>query len=370
MKKGTKTALIISVVAVLLITIVIVLLIKNANKIIKHQLESFLSKDFSVKRIKLHWGRVEAHDISFRNQAGKEVFKTDRLILEADFIGLIKKEYILSNIYLENTYLFLEKDVKGEIKNPVSLIGHKKETYKQMPPVFLKNIHAKNASLDFLDRKVSGRPVLIKLRDTDLKIKDVAFPPGDNFSNYIFSANILGNQSTGSLNSKGKINLTNRDMDGSVEIKNLDITSLKSYFQQKGDVNVTKGTINITMDVKVKSRKIHAPGLAVLKDLEFERGSGTGNKFLNLPLSTVVSFLKNHNNEIIVNFVVEGDLDNPKFNLRESLMNKISIAMAEKLGLSIKRMGESIVETGAEGAQEVGKSVKGIGESLRELLER
>ena len=89
-----------------------------------------------------------------------------------------------------------------------------------------------------------------------------------------------------------------------------------------------------------------------------------------MPLSAVVSFLKNNNNEIVVNFVIEGDLDNPKFNFRESFMNKISIAMAEKLGLSIKRVGESIVETGAEGAKEVGKSVEGFGEGIKKLLER
>jgi hypothetical protein len=102
-----------------------------------------------------------------------------------------------------------------------------------------------------------------------------------------------------------------------------------------------------------------------LKDLEFQRGSGLGNKFLNLPLSAVVSFLKNHNNEIVVNFVVEGDLNNPKFNIRESFMEKVSIAIAEKLGLSIKRIGESIVIFGAEGIKEVGK---GIGEGIKKIF--
>jgi hypothetical protein len=159
-------------------------------------------------------------------------------------------------------------------------------------------------------------------------------------------------------------------MDGKVEIKRLDITDLKPYYQKKGDVNVTRGIIDMNMDVKIRSNEINSPGKAVLKDLEFERGSGMGNTFLNMPLSAVVSFLKNNNDEIVVNFVVQGDLNNPKFNLRESFMNKISIAMAEKLGLSIQRIGGSIVETGAEGAKEVGKGAKGIGETIKKFLER
>ncbi len=211
---------------------------------------------------------------------------------------------------------------------------------------------------------------MTKLRDMDLEFKEVAFPLGENFSSFILSASIPGSQSTGILKSNGRIKLVNRDMDCKVEIRKLDITEFKPYFQKKGDVNVTRGTLDMDMDTKVKSRKINAPGRAILRDLEFEKGSGLGNKFLNLPLTAVVSFLKNNNNEIVVNFVVEGDLDNPKFNLRESFMEKVSIAIAEKLGFSIKRIGETIVISGAEGAKEVGKSVKGIGESIKKLLER
>jgi hypothetical protein len=370
MNKRLKVALIVTGAAVLLISIAIAILIKNANRIIKHELESFLGKDFSVQRIDLHWGKVEAFDISFRNPAGQEVFKTDHLTLEADFIGLLKKQYILSTVSLKKPYLLLEKNPKGNLMNPFQKKGPSEEKEKPMPPIFFKKIDVTNGSLDYLDKTISSKGVLTKLRNVEFDFKELTFPLKDNFSVYALSASIPGKQNTGALRSNGKINLLNKDMDGKVEIKELDITEFKPYYQKKGDVNVTKGTLDMNMDVKIRSDKINAPGKAVLKELEFERGSGIGNKFLNLPLSAVVSFLKNNNNEIVVNFVVEGDLNNPKFNLRESLMNKISIEMAEKLGLSIKRIGESIVETGAEGAKEVGKGVKGFGEGIKKIFER
>jgi hypothetical protein len=365
--KKLKTALIATGVVVLGFIIAISLLIKNSNRIIKHELESFLGKDFSVQRIDLYWGKVEAFDISFKNPAGQEIFKTDRLILEADFIGLLKKQYILSHISLENPYILVKRDSKGEFLSPFPKKGSKAEGEKPMPPVFFKKIQIRNGSLDYFDGSVSSKPVLTKLRNIELEFKELEFPIRDNFSTYDLVAGVPGKHNTGTLKSNGKIKLINKDMDGKVEIKKLDITELKPYFQKKGDVNVTGGTLDMNMDVRIRSNKINAPGKAVLKDLEFERGSGIGNTFLNTPLSAVVSFLKDNNDEIAVNFVVEGDIDNPKFNLRESLMNKISIAMAEKLGLSIKRIGESIVETGAEGAKEVGK---GIGEGIKRLFGR
>jgi hypothetical protein len=105
--------------------------------------------------------------------------------------------------------------------------------------------------------------------------------------------------------------------------------------------------------VEIKSRKINASGRAVLRDLDFESGSGIGNTFLSIPRSAVINFLKNNKNEIAFNFELEGDLDNPKFNIRESFIENVSIAIAGKLGLSVKRIGESIVIFGAEGAKEV-----------------
>jgi uncharacterized protein involved in outer membrane biogenesis len=369
MKKGLKITLIAIGVAILLLSIVIALLVKNANRVIKHELESHLGKDFSVKQINLHWGSVEALNIGFRNPAGKEIFKTDSLIIEADFIGLLKKQYILSKVSFKNPYIFLEKDTKGEFVNPFLQKTQKKEAEKPMPPVLIKKIEIMDGSIDYLDRKVSSTPVLTRLRNIELEFKEIAFPLGDNFSTYNLSASIPGSQSTGILKSKGKIALKTKDTGCRVEIRRIDITGFKPYFQKKGDVNVTKGTLDMDMDVKIKSKKINAPGKAALRGLEFERG-GIGNKFLNIPLSAVVSFLKNNNNEIVVHFILEGDLDNPKFNLRENFMQKISIAIAEKLGLSIKRIGESIVTFGAEGVKEVGKGAQGIGESIKNILKR
>jgi hypothetical protein len=369
LKKGLKITLISIIALVLILSISIALLVKNANKILKYELESLLGKDFSVRKIDLHWGRVEAFDISLKNPVGKEVLKTESLVLEADFKGILRKKYIISNLSFKKPYILLEKDLKGKLINPLPQKRTKGEVKKKpSTPIIIKRINVTKGSLDYLDRKVSP-PVLTKLTNIELELKDVTFPLEDNFSNYILSANIPGRDSTGILNSKGKIKFKTKDADCEVEIRRLDITGFKPYFQKKSDVNVKKGNFDMDMDVKIRSRKINAPGKAVLRDLDFEKGSGIGNTFLNIPRSAIINFLKNNNNEIVINFVLEGDLDNPKFNIRERFIEKVTIAIAEKLGLSIKNIGESIVTFGAEGVKEVGKGVKGIGENIKKIFE-
>jgi hypothetical protein len=94
-----------------------------------------------------------------------------------------------------------------------------------------------------------------------------------------------------------------------------------------------------------------------------------------MSLSSVITFLEDNNNQIAVTFILEGDLENPKFNLKEKFIEEVSIAIAQKLGLSIKEIGESIIiiiiSTG--GVKEIEKGIEkcvvGIGEGLSKLLD-
>lgn len=359
MKKGFKITLFSLGLTVLILSVVVILLIRNANRIIKYELEEILGKDFSVKEIRLTWGEVEALDVSFKNPAGRQIFKTDSLNLNADFTGLLKKEYVISRMSLVNPYVFFEVDKKG---NLVTSLPKKQPKTGEKPgtPFLFKKIEIKKGALDYLDGKVSKTPILTKLRNIDLEVEDITLPLSERFSPFTVTATIPGNISTGILKSKGKIKLKTWDTDCRVTLSNLDITGFKPYFQKKGDVNVTKGFLDLDMNMRIASKKIHAPGRAVLRDLKFEQGNGSGEKFINIPRAAVVSFMKNNKNEIVFDFTLEGDLANPKFNLRQSFMEKLTLGIAEKLGLSVTKIGESIVILGAEGVKDIGEGIKDI----------
>jgi len=373
-KKKLKILLIVAIAVVVVLGCSLALLVKYANKIVKAELEATLGKTFSIERIDLAWGHVEAVGIKLKNAAGKEVVKVGSLSVSADFMGLLKKQYIISDITVKDPYVFVEIDNKGNIVSPVLPVQPKekpeqgKKTEQPMPPVTVKKVEIVNGSVDYLDRKTPVTPVLTKLRNIDFVIKDISMPFADTFSTYSLSAAVPGNLSTGAIKSSGRIRLKNKDMDLKADVKKLDITNFKPYYQKQSPVNVTKGLLDLDINVKVASEKIHAPGTAVLKDLDFASGSGKSDKFMGVPLSLVVAFLKKSNNEIPIEFVVEGDLNNPKFNLADHFVQKVSLAMAEKLGLSIKEIPESVLGLGAKGAEKLGSGAKSVGEGLKKLF--
>jgi len=373
--KGLKVFLVVVVVLVVVLGGSIAVLVKYANKIIKSELESRLGKRFAIERIDLKWGHVEVVGVKLTNSAGKEVVRVGDLSVTADFMGLLRKEYIVSNITLKDAYLFVEIDNKGNLINPVLppelTPTQQTKEYKPSepaPPVSIKKIEVINASVDYLDRKTPATPVLTRMRKIDLVVNDVSLPFANAFSDYDLSASIPGNQGTGTLKSKGKVKIKTSDVDLKASLRGLDITAFKPYFQKQSPVDITRGQVDLDVDIKVVSQKLHAPGMVVLKDLQFQSGPGMGSKFMGLPLSLVVALLKKNNDEIQVNFVMEGDLKNPKFDVKENLMDRISVAMADKLGFPIKGIAEALGDLGAKGTADVGSAAKEIGGSIRKLL--
>jgi hypothetical protein len=375
--KGRKFLIIVFVI-IIVIGVSVALLLKYANQIIKVELERRLGKAFSIEKIDLAWGHVEAVGVKLKNPAGKEVIKVDSLYVSADFMGLLRKEYVVSNVTLKNPYIFVEVDKKGDIVNPVLSVDSMSAKAKKQDqsdrqeqpavPVTVKKIEIVGGAVDYLDRKTPATPVLTKIRNINLVIKDIHTPLANTFSPYVLSANIPGSMSTGVVKSSGKINLKSKDTDCKAQIRSLDLTDLKPYFQKNSSANMSKGFLDLDITAHVASKKIHAPGNAVLKDLQLQSGHGAGNQFMGVPLSLVIEYLKTSNNEIPVVFVIKGDLDNPKFSLQEEFMAAMAIALAGKLGFSIEELGKSLLGGSLKGSGDVGSSVKGIGEGLKKLF--
>jgi hypothetical protein len=373
--KGRKFLIIIFVIIVVL-GVSVALLVKYANQIIKVELERRLGKAFSIEKIDLTWGHVEATGVKLKNSAGKVVIKVDSLSVSADFMGLLRKEYVVSGITLKNPYIFVEINKQGNIVNPVLPIEEpkskkdKEQDQQNQPaaPATVKKIEITGGAIDYLDGKTPATPVLTKIRNINLEAKDIHTPFSDTFSQYVLSASIAGHMSTGVMKSNGKINLKTRDMVCKAQVRALDLTDLKPYFQKSTTANMTKGFLDLDINARVASRRINAPGNAVLRDLEFGSGRGMGGQFMGVPLSLVINYLKTSNNEIAVDFVVEGNLDNPKFSLQEEFVARMTMALAGKLGFSIEELGKSLLGGSLKGSGDVGSSVKGIEEGLKKLF--
>ncbi len=323
------------------------LLIRNANRLLKYQLEQFLGKGFTVGSIELSWNGVQAEKVALARPDGKQAFSAEVLSVTADIFGLVRNERTVSALSLEEPYLLVEFDRNGGLipYRPQSMNAREKSgSGKQISrPVLVKEMKIRGGSLHYIDRKVQGGPVRLKFRAVRLDAGSMFIPPGNVVTAYELVTEVEAKGGNGRVSASGTLNMETRDTKTKLRIRDVDVTELKPYYQKTGDVSVTKGRISVDADILIKNSRITSSGTIVLRDLEFESRSGT---FLGLPLAAVIALLKDRENRIDLDFSIEGDLKNPKFNIRDSLVQKVAIALARALGMPIEAIGRSVFDFG------------------------
>ncbi|HEX8949711.1 MAG TPA: DUF748 domain-containing protein [Dissulfurispiraceae bacterium] len=335
------------------------LLLFNTGRLVKYELERRLGEDFSVGRISLGLRGVEAYGVALKKN-GKVFLQAERLAVRADILGFLKKHYSISEIVLDKPVLRLETDRGGRlINNPFSPSAP--QSRSSLPAFEVKRFLVKEGTLLYYDGKISHPAHLTRLESVELDLKRISVPLNGRWSDYKLAARIPGKKSTGTLSWTGKTDFRSLDTDAKLILDGLDITGFKPYYMKKGDADVSRGGLSITMGVKVRSKHLHAPGTAVVKNLEFNAGKGLGGGFMGAPRALVLNMLKTGNDEIALDFVIEGKLDDPKFSIRENFMKRFTVGLARNLGLTVLDAGKSVVELGAKG-------VKGIGSGIQKLF--
>ncbi len=361
MTRRSKITLILVAIFVCVSIITGLALLRYANVIAKAGVEKVLGKDFSIESIDIKWGSVRARNVVMKNKTGKEVIHVGELMVRGDFMNIFREKYIISSLKLEKPYMYVEVDNKGNLISPAFPGDEKKPSRKEAPvgPVTFEKIEIVDGAVDYLDRKTPRVPVLTKVRDINMKMDRLTFPFTNDPTKYSFQAHVPTGKSTASIKSEGSIKFASQDVESVSNVRNLDITHFKPYYdKQAKSVHVKRGFMDLDVRAKVVKRKINAPGHAVIKSLELETGSGFGDQFMGVPASTVLGFMKKSGDQLPIDFVVSGDLDNPKFNIAENFMAKLSFGIADKLGISVKDIGGSIFGVGTEGTKKVGEGIK------------
>jgi hypothetical protein len=297
--------------------------------------------------------------------AAGPVSRVQSISFTATSEGFPGKPLLFSDLVLTKPYVRLESDRKGNITSPLSGVtpnqtGGEKQRGATVQ-IEVKNLKIAGGELLYLDGKIARRPYPVRLTDIALNADTLSLPPEDRFTTYQLSAHLPGNQSTGVLTSSGRTYLKTLDTNGKVSLSDLDLTSLKPYIVKQGGVDVSRGFLDLSIDLSIKKKMIEAPTHAVIKNLAFVTGRGLKDEFLGIPRSLIVKVLETNNHQIVFDFILDGSLEDPKFNFRGSLVNRFTIGLAKSLGLSAIEAGETVIIQGWRG-------IRGLGKGLQKLF--
>lgn len=295
--------------------------------------------------------------------------KLQSLTFSAASDALTEKPLVISNVVVARPYLRVETDSRGNLKAPFGP-GKKKpeKEEKEGVPVEIKKIQVSGGEFLYLDGKVSSRPFPVRFTDVNLFADYVAVPVANKWTTFQFSANIPGNSSTGALAAIGKTDLKTKDTGSRITLRNLDLTVVKPYIARRSETDFSRGFLDLDTDLVISKQIMRAPVHVVIRGLQFPSGAGLTARFLGVPRSLITKTMAAGNNQLALDFVLEGNINNPQFNWQETLVRNLSSEFARNFGAAAVKSGDTAIKEGREAVKGAQEQFKGLKEQFKDVF--
>jgi hypothetical protein len=328
-----------------------------------------------LTELKVNWFSIELLGLSINAPQGwpaARTFEAERVTIVPDLRTLFTDKIRISSIVIEKPYLSVLRN-PGQLIMVPSLTEREKNqrndesSQASARAVMISTIELKNGSLDLYDTTVSRPPLRTRMEEIQAKIQDVAAPAAEK-TRFEITGIVKGIKRDGRAKVNGWVSPGAKDSSSRIVLEAVDLVALQPYLVKRNEAQVAKGTLDLKLASEVRNNNLDGKGKVILQDLQFAPARGYFDTFMGLPRNAVISFLKDNNNAIDVDFTLKGNTRNPHFSLNESLSTRVATAMAGQLGVSIQNVAEGLGTLGRKGMEGAGSAVEGVGSAFKRLF--
>jgi uncharacterized protein involved in outer membrane biogenesis len=234
--------------------------------------------------------------------------------------------------------------------------------------VTISKIELQDGVVELFDATVSRPPLKTRLERIDGVIRDIAVPWLETKTHFELAGIVKGVRRDGRARAAGWVGPARRDSSSQITLDTVDLVSLQPYLVRMGEAQLRKGTLDLRLNSEVRANRLNGKGKIIIRDLEFASSRSYFETFMGIPRTALISFLKNHQNAIDVDFVLTGDTSNPSFSINEAIATRLAMGMAAELGVSIRSLVEDFGMLGRRSVEGVAGVVEGAGSVLKGLL--
>lgn len=342
-----------------------------AIRTLKAQIEQALGPRGEVREIRVGLAGVEILDIRIRapkngSWPAEDELRAQRIQITPNVLDLLSAKVSLDGIRIEGAYVSMLRTRTGQMKIIPSLLEAQDAKPKESPvgsentenkggiPISIDRIIMSGGIIEVYDASVRATPVKLRLEQIEATVGKLRLPELTGQTTLKVDGVIKGNRQDGKLAIDGSIELATKESGMSAKLRGVDMTVLQPYLIQAAETGIKRGTLDLDLKSSVTGGKLRAPGTLTLSDLELTSGSGT---FMGLPRSAAVGLLKNNKGKIAVKFVLEGDINDPRFSLNEHLATRLATSLAGSLGVSVESLAKGVGSVGGSTAKAIGESV-------------
>ena len=337
--------------------------------ILRDKVVKALGPGSEIAALRVGWSTVEVEGL--RIQAGPgwpapDALRAERVVIAPSVRTLLSDQVRVRSVTVIKPYLSALRTRDGQLRVVPSLLAGQ-TGHERVGTVTVSDITLEDGIVDLFDATVSQPPLKIRLEQVHATVREVVTPTLVGKSDFDIAAVVKGVQRDGRVHISGWADLTTRDSSVRMVLRSVDLVALQPYLVRAAETRIQKGTLDLELDSEVRKHHLRAPGRVVISDLEFAPARGAWDTFMGLPRGAVLNSLKN-NNKIEVDFVLEGDLDNPHFALNEAFVTRIAVATAERLGVSVREVVEGLSSLERRGLEASSEAAQAAGQAVQELF--
>ncbi|MBK9029145.1 MAG: DUF748 domain-containing protein [Propionivibrio sp.] len=356
---------------------------------LKGQVEDALGPNGEVKEIRVSLTGLEVIGIRIRSShvsenAGKtkawpaeDQLRAERILIVPAIRDLFSARVVLLKLRIEGAYISVLRARDGTIHvlpsllerpEPAGETGNTKQAADTnsggdqgvATPVSIRKVELVDGTIEFYDATIRQPPLKLRLEQISASIGKLQLPDLTGQSPIELDAVLKGVRHDGKISINGTIELASKESEIATRLSGVDLVALQPYLIKVSESGVKKGTLDLDLKSTVRKGLLHAPGTLTLSDMELASSSTSGT-IMGLPRKATIAMMKNRKGKISVNFVLEGNINDPRFSLNENLTTRIGTSVAEALGISVEGLAKGIESVGSG-------SAKGLGETLGKLF--
>jgi uncharacterized protein involved in outer membrane biogenesis len=348
---------------VLGLVIAVLLGLRIAAGALKNQIVAALGPETEIGAISLGWFTVHVDQLRIQAPKGWPTYDTlraERITVTPDLRSLFSDKVRISSIKVDQPYLSMRRTASGKLELLPGLLQKKPDAQKAEQKsigVAIGEIALNDGVLDFFDATIARPPLKLRLEKVQASVSDLLVPDLMGKTKFDLDATVKGVQRDGTLELSGWVNVPTQDSSIKTTLRGVDLVALQPYLIKTNETGVKRGSIDLDLNSKVSSGKLKAPGKLTIAQLQLAPAGGTFDTFMGVPRQAVVAALKDRDDKIGVDFVLDGDIHNPQFSLNESLSMKLTYGVAQALGLSVEGLVKGVGSLGARGIGAAGSAV-------------
>ena len=283
----------------------------------------------------------------------QDLLKADSISLSPSILGFLAGKIVLNELKIINPEITISRGNDGKLNLP------QLEAKGKQPPLLLAGLKIKNGTAVFRDKKITPEGCRVVIKDINVRISKIAFPPTSLYTNFAVSASLADNENrpSGKALASGWIDFGPKNMDGKIELSDIAVAALAPYFGNMFAVKrFLSAKLNFKADLKAENNdllaKCHAEFVSEPKKMNSSEPGGD-------LIPGLVNLFSDTSGKITFDFIIPTKLDNPRLDLI-NLKGIIGQAAAQNIASQPPENVVEKVKSTVEEFKELGKGLKDL----------